>query len=312
MLNKTKRDTLQRWLVFGGWLLLTSLLFMRPLVSLMRLSLSSEDYSHLPLIPVFTICLLFVERRAIFTNLAYGPGPSSIFVILGIGLVVGLGQTGKSWPPDIQLAGHILALVLLWIAGFAFSFGRVAIRAASFPLLFLFLTIPLPNFLVQRIVYLLQAGSADITGALFDLLRVPALREGFIFHLPQVSIAVGRECSGIRSSMALLILALPVVHFGMRRLWKKALFLVCAALMMIVKNGIRIATLTLLAIHVDPGFLFGRLHREGGVVFFLLGLLLLLPVYFALQAGESPAQQTDPVAANSVQHKDRSESPEMA
>jgi exosortase/archaeosortase family protein len=58
--------------------------------------------------------------------------------------------------------------------------------------------------------------------------------------------------------------------------------------MMIVKNGVRIATLTILANNVNPDFLYGRLHREGGVVFFLLGLGLLLPVYWFLRRGEMP------------------------
>jgi exosortase/archaeosortase family protein len=56
--------------------------------------------------------------------------------------------------------------------------------------------------------------------------------------------------------------------------------------MMIVKNGVRIVTLTLLASYVDPGFLYGRLHHEGGVVFFLLGLALLAPVLWLLERGE--------------------------
>jgi len=59
---------------------------------------------------------------------------------------------------------------------------------------------------------------------------------------------------------------------------------------MVVKNGVRIATLTILAEYVDPGFLYGRLHHEGGVVFFLLGLVLLLPVLWLLQRGEKPAE----------------------
>jgi len=59
--------------------------------------------------------------------------------------------------------------------------------------------------------------------------------------------------------------------------------------MMVLKNGIRIVTLSLLAVYVDPNFLFGTLHRDGGIVFFLLGLLLLLPVLLLLQRGESPA-----------------------
>jgi exosortase/archaeosortase family protein len=57
--------------------------------------------------------------------------------------------------------------------------------------------------------------------------------------------------------------------------------------MMILKNGIRIATLTLLAMYVDPGFLYGRLHHQGGIVFFLIGLVLLLPVLLFLQRSET-------------------------
>lgn len=38
-------------------------------------------------------------------------------------------------------------------------------------------------------------------------------------------------------------------------------------------------TLTRLANYVDPEFLDGKLHHEGGVVLFLLGLGLLLPIY---------------------------------
>jgi len=53
---------------------------------------------------------------------------------------------------------------------------------------------------------------------------------------------------------------------------------------------------------VDPNFLFGTLHRDGGIVFFLLGLLLLLPVLLLLQRGESPALAgTKELAASSEQ-----------
>jgi exosortase len=123
----------------------------------------------------------------------------------------------------------------------------------------------------------------------FDVLGVPVLQEGFVFHLAHFTIEVAKECSGIRSSLALLILALVVGYLFLRTPWKRLLLVIAGLLIMIVKNGVRIATLTILAEYVDPGFLYGRLHREGGVVFFLLGLLLLLPVLWLLQRGEKPA-----------------------
>ena len=192
-----------------------------------------------------------------------------------------------------MLAGYLLAWVLVLLSGFALFFGREALKNGRFPLLFLFLTIPFPVVLLNHSIYLLQRGSAEIAEMIFDLGGVPALREGFVFHLAHFNIEVAKECSGIRSSLALLILALVVGHLFLRTLWKQVVFVIAGLLIMVVKNGVRIATLTILAEYVDPGFLYGRLHHEGGVVFFLLGLLLLLPVLWLLQRGEKSMESID-------------------
>ncbi len=157
--------------------------------------------------------------------------------------------------------------------------------------------------LLSRVVYFLQKGSAEISAFLFGLTPLPVLREGFVFHLPRFSIEVARECSGIRSSIALLVLAILVGHFFLRTWWRQALFVLAGFVVMIVKNGIRIVTLTVLASYVDPGFLYGNLHREGGVVFFLIGLLLMVPVFWLLQTEEHEpnlpaAKIAAPVAEN--------------
>ena len=311
MPDSRQASSSSHWLLFGGWILLCSFLFLGPLIGLVRLSLTQDDMSHLGVIPFIVACLLLVERHSILRSIRFDIGFGSLFVVLALGLVAAAKIQGGPLPSDLQLSLNILALLVLCIAGFALFFGRTATRAACFPLLYLFLMVPPPDFLLYRVIYLLQAGSADITATLFDLFRVPALRQGFVFHLPQVSIAVDKECSGIRSSMALLILALPAVHFGFKRFWKKVAFLVCAMLVMVVKNGIRIVTLTLLATYVDPSFLFGKLHRQGGIVFFLLGLFVLVPIYLALQAGESHARPSDSRGDNNSQSSDASQPAEI-
>ncbi len=287
-MHDTRNNVLKRWLLYGVWVAVSSLLFAKPLIALVRLSLTNEDASHLILIPFLTVGLVFIERRTIFNNPSFSAG-GGIFLFLSVIIVLSVRLAGDTVAPDLRLTGNVLAVLLLWIAGFAFSFGKAAVKSAYFPLLFLFLTVPLPNFLLERVISLLQAGSAEITEVLFNLTGVPVLREGLVFHLARVNIEVARECSGIRSTIALFILALPVVHYGLHSLWRKLFFLACAFSMMILKNGIRIATLTLLAMYVDPGFLTGKLHHQGGIVFFLLGLLLLLPVLLLLQRGESSA-----------------------
>jgi exosortase len=277
----------RRLLLLGGWILLSSLLFAKPLIALLQMSYSSGEVSYLILIPFIGAWILFADRRKIFRDLSYDRtlGYGLLCCSVCVGLVASLVSRGS---PDLRLSIFILALVMVWTSGFVLLFGRATSKAASFPLLFLLLMVPLPQFLLQRTIYLLQSGSAWITASFFDLFGVPALREGFVFHLPGVNIEVSQECSGIRSSMVLLILALIVAHFCLVTFWKKALFILLGLFIMILKNGIRIATLTLLAMYVDPGFLTGRLHHQGGIVFFLVGLALLLPVLWLLQRGESP------------------------
>jgi exosortase len=286
-LNDVDKTLKRRWLLFGAWIVISSILFAQPLNALVRMSISNDDVSYLVLVPFISAWVLFVERRQIFLNLSYNTalGGSLLLSAVCTGLVTRLAYSTSSIGP--RLSGYVLSLVLLWVAGFSFMFGKGASRTACFPLLFLFLMVPLPRSLLDHVIYALQVGSAWITGVLFDLLGVPSLREGFVFHLARVNIEIAKECSGIRSSMALLILALLVAHFRLKSFWNKTLFVACGLFMMMLKNGIRIATLTLLAIYIDPSFLIGRLHHQGGIVFFALALLLLLPILLLLQRRES-------------------------
>jgi len=224
---------------------------------------------------------MFIDRRRIFKSLSSDAAVGLALLIPGIVAVL---WSMRTQPVSPSLCAF--GLVLVWIAGFALAFGREALKAARFPLLFLFLFIPLPEALLSRVVYFLQKGSAEISALLFGLTPLPVLREGFVFRLPRFSIEVARECSGIRSSIALLVIAILVGRFFLRTWWKQVVFVLAGIVVMIVKNGIRIVTLTVLATYVDPGFLYGNLHREGGVVFFLIGLLLLAPVFWILQTGE--------------------------
>ncbi|MGB2635881.1 MAG: archaeosortase/exosortase family protein, partial [Candidatus Acidiferrum sp.] len=63
----------------------------------------------------------------------------------------------------------------------------------------------------------------------------------------------------------------------------------------LLKNGVRIVTLTLLSIYVDPSFLTGRLHKQGGFIFFLLALAMLAPVLKLLEKSEGGPRPLIPV-----------------
>lgn len=280
-----------------AWCLAISVLFYAPLARFVRYALSNDNASHAILIPAICVWILYLERERVFV--AYEPARRVVLSFLAAGcLAAGAFFYYSSRLSELnQLSLCIFALILLWIAGFAFFFGRSALRRALFPLTFLFLTIPIPDFLLEKTIYFLQKGTTEIAAVLFDWSGVPVLRDGFVFHFARVNIEVAKECSGIRSSLALIILAILVAHFYLRTFWRKALLVLVGLFVMILKNAIRIVTLTLLASYVDPGFLYGNLHREGGVAFFLLGLVLMAPVLWWLEKNESPRPAPTPRSA---------------
>jgi exosortase len=251
---------------------------------LIRYALQNDDASHIVLIPFLVAWLIYTDRQKLLAGSLDLPAASWFALPAGVLIAISIRSTFAD--ATVSLAISILALVLFSVAGFVGLFGRGSAHSIRFPLAFLLFLVPLPGSFLARIVYFLQAGSAAVAELIFDWTGTPALREGFVFHLPRMSIEVAQECSGIRSSIALLILALLVAHFAFSRFWKKALFVAVGLLMMIVKNGVRIATLTILANSVNPEFLYGRLHREGGIVFFLVGIAMLLPVYWYLRRTE--------------------------
>ena len=284
-MTATSPRSLNRWLIYAVWVLLCLLLFAKPLYALFELASQDETASHVLLIPFISAWLLYTGRKQLQPGGAFGFWPAVIFLAPAVMLPLLASRCGSCASKD-HLSVYILSLVLLLISGFILILGTAAAEASWFALAFLLFTVPLPDVFLRKVIYGLQTGSAAIAELFFNLSGTPVLREGFVFRLPKMSIEVAQECSGIRSSLALLILALLVAHFSFRPFWKKLVFVLAGLGMMLLKNGIRIAALTLLANYVDPDFLYGKLHHRGGIVFFLIGLALLLPVYWLLRQGE--------------------------
>jgi exosortase len=274
------------WLIFGIWTLLGCLLFAKPIFALVQLAVRDDTASHILLIPFLSAWLIYTEGRDPVSGNGLAPLPSTAFLAPSVLLAV-LSSRCDSCSPKDHLSLLVLSLILLLIAGYVLILGTSRAKTGWFGLAFLLFAAPIPDLVLEKVIYGLQAGSAAVAEFLFNLSGAPVLRDGFVFRLPKMSIEVAQECSGIRSSLALAILALLVAHFSFRPFWKKSVFMIAGLFMMLVKNGVRIATLTLLANYVNPNFLYGGLHRDGGVVFFLIGRALLWPVYWLLRKGEA-------------------------
>jgi len=215
-------------------------------------------------------------------------------MVLGAGgIVFGLGLllAEKAWGAQLALGDRLsittTALVVTWIGGFALAYGAKALRAAIFPLGFMVFCIPIPSVVLNQVVAFLQHRSADLAFVMLKLSGTPVYREGMVLTLPDLVIEVAPQCSGIRSSISIFILSLLVGHLALRSHWRRVALVLSAIPIMVVKNGLRICTLSWLAVHFDKRILTSELHREGGIPFFILGMLLIYPILVLLMRSES-------------------------
>lgn len=262
-------------------------LFWLPLRSLVSFSLQYEHYSHVILIPLVSASLIAWERKRIFSNLQSDVVLGGLLLLAAATSYLVVRRAPISLNENDSLALAIVLLIVLWIGAFVLCYGTHAFRAAAFPLLFLFLMVPIPELFLEKAISVLQNGSAAVAYGLFKLLGVPIYREGFLFTLPGVTIEIAEACSGIRSSMALLVTSILAGHYFLRSGCLKASLILSVFPIALLKNGLRIVVISLLGVYVDAGFLTGGLHRRGGIIFFLLSLTILAVVLRVLQQAEN-------------------------
>lgn len=256
--------------------------------ALVALAYNDDTFSHVPLIPLVTIFLIYVDRDLIFAKIE-SRWRSGVVILLPGAIIFTLACLNLwNFDPANQFSLLMFGLILIWTGAFLGFFGVHALRAASFPLWFLLFAVPIPGPILSRLVSFLQHASADATSGLFTLFRVPVLRQDLIFVLPGVSIRVAEECSGIRSTLALFITTVLAGHMFLRSRVRIAILCALVIPIAILKNGMRIAVLSCLSVYVNPGFLYGNLHRYGGIPFFVVGLVMLGVVLAVLRRGEPP------------------------
>lgn len=265
----------RRFAYYFASLFLGICIFALPLKDLIAMSLQSELYSYIPLIFVVSCYLLASGRKEIFDNPAwsFGYGPPVLILSLAAG-VAGLKYAVLLGPND-GLCVMAFSFWLFLMGTFILFFGTRTLMKAIFPLALLLLTIPFPGLLLDKIVTFLQATSFTATGLIFNVLGFFPLEQGFEFKFPGESIEVAKQCSGIHSSIALVIMSLLCGHIFLRSNLNRILLVMFAVPIAIFKNGVRIAGLTLGAMYVDPRILSSPLHRSGGIPVFILACGLL-------------------------------------
>jgi exosortase D (VPLPA-CTERM-specific) len=259
----------------AGWAFLLAgfaILYWRVVAKLVFDWSHDENYSHGFLI--VPIALYFAwERRARLAAAARHPNALGLLIILASLAVLATGVLGAElFLTRISMLGVLVGAIL-------FLLGWRHLVLLSFPVAFLLLMIPIPAIVFNQIAFPLQLLASRFGEATLMVLGIPVLREGNVITLATTSLEVAEACSGIRSLISLVTLAIVFGYLADSRIWARVALVLSAVPVAIVANGVRVAGTGVAAHYVGLDAALGFFHTFSGWLVFLVAFALLFLVH---------------------------------
>lgn len=259
--------------------------------ALMRQWSSDDNYSHgffvVPLAAYFAW-----QRRSDLAAAPLRPNGLGFVVVAGSLLVYLAGVlAAELFLTRVSLVGVVAGSIL-------FLFGASHTRTLAFPIGFLLLMIPLPAIVFNQITFPLQLLASRMGEGVVAAAGVPILRDGNILHLPSRSLEVVEACSGIRSLISLLMLAIVLGYFAERRTGARVVIALSALPLAIIANAARVAGTGLVGEWVSPAAADGFFHSFSGWLVFVIaaaGLLGVQHVVTRARRWGAPSAAMEPV-----------------
>jgi exosortase len=239
------------------------------LAKLVRQWLDDANASH-GLIVVPLALYLVWARRVRWRALTLRPSPVGLLAVVGSLVLYAAGVLGAElYLSRISLVGALAGATL-------FVCGWGHLRLLAFPLILVALSVPLPAIVLNQITFPLQLLASRIGETVIAAAGVPILREGNVLVLADTTLEVAEACSGIRSLVSLVTLAVVAAYFrGGTRIG--GIVLVMLALpIAVVANAARVAGTGLAAHFWGPGAAEGFFHTFSGWLVFVVAAALLV------------------------------------
>jgi len=286
------------WRFWGGACFAIVLLaaFAEPLLALINYAAGSQLYSYILLVPFVSAYLLYLRRDQLPKNYAIDLPLAIVSLAGGLGILVftcWLNFFGRVPATNDRLVLLTLSFLCCLAAGGFFFFGRGWMRAAAFPLAYLIFMVPMPDAMAQALEIASKSAAAEVANLFFHLSGTPFLRAGAIFQLPNITIEVAQECSGIRSSWVLFMTSILAANLFLRTRWRRFALVAFVIPLGILRNGFRILVIGLLCVNIGPQMIHSLIHRRGGPAFFVLSLIPFLLVLWWLRKGDVRTRQPE-------------------
>lgn len=259
---------------------------------------TDDNYSHGLLVP-FVIAYIVWYRANRLRNAAGKPETWLGLSMIGFAALLLLGGTLAS-----VLFAQRVSLIVMIAGVIIYFFGRNVLKTLAVPFVLLFLSIPIPQLIFNKIAFPLQLLASRLADLGIRAVGIPVERKGNLIEIPYfgsgeiISLEVVEACSGIRSLMTLITLALILGYFtrgyrehsenGMRLMrdrdvLRTAILMAAAIPVALITNAARVMTTGVLAYYYGQETIEGFWHDVSGSVVFLTALALLIGLNFILK-----------------------------
>ena len=257
-----------RWQLLGIAVLLVAL-YSRVVPDMVKEWYHDENYSHGFLVPLIAAYFLSTRWTELKETRAL---PSKIGLLV---LSAGLLQLLAAWLGSEYFTMRSSLVVLL--VGLVISFfGIAVVRKVSFPLAYLLFMVPIPYIIYDAAAFPLKLFVTKVSVATLKLSGVSVLREGNIIMFPSTTLEVADACSGIRSLLSLLALAVAFAFFLQMAPWKRWLLICSAVPIAVCTNALRVIVTGFLAQYWGAQAAQGFFHEFAGLVVFGMAMVLLV------------------------------------
>jgi len=216
---------------------------------------------------------LFWLRRSRLQFIRYKPS------IIGPAVLM-LGATCLWWglERDVLAVWHGGA-VILFIGCILTMTGFEALRQFAPVFLCLFFLIPTPGSIRVALAAPLQDFATAVTIYILDASGAQAVRDGNVILIgyPQVPVAIGEACNGMRMVFALMLVVFGFVFSAPFRMETRVLLIALTPLIALACNVIRLVPTSLVYGHASHDFALD-FHWIAGLVMLPLALLILFGI----------------------------------
>ena len=231
---------------------------------ILQIALQDEESSHIFLVPIVTIWLIWIRRGRWRLCRPKGTAIGPLLIMVGW-LTYSIGDL-----TFIQSFWHGGAVAI--VVGCVLSVLGIDVLKHFFPaFLVLAFLIPVPGLVRQQIAIPLQTITASITHSIFEVIGIGTGLSGNVLSINGTEVAIAEACNGLRMVFALALVSYTFAFSTPLRLFVRIIVLAASPISAVICNIIRL---------IPTVWFYGYYSHEFADFFHNFSGWIMLPIAF--------------------------------